>query len=173
MKKMLTMMLLLVCTVSMDAQKVADKVTASRLRSVPEQELVGTWIMKSMQWDGEKVIECGKANGYTQFKYYGPDGEYACAEIVVTKNGKYVVGPHEYGTYSLKDGWYAEMGRPALKDAIILLDKTTYKGTWFNRHDIWKKVALPDKVTRYIVDCCKMKDAPDDVQQLIKQHIFK
>ena len=103
MKKMLTMTLLLVCAASMNAQK----------SKVSEQEIVGTWIMQSMQWEGEKVIKCGKTKGYTQFKYYGPDGEYACAEIVLTKDGKYVVGPHEYGTYSLKDGWYTEMGRPA------------------------------------------------------------
>ena len=163
MKKTLTLALLLMCVVGMNAQK----------SKVSEREIVGTWIMKSMQWEGEKVVECGKKKGYTQFKYYGPNGEYACAEIFVTKKGEYVVAPHEYGTYSLKDGWYTEMGRPALKDAVVLTDKNTYKGTWFNRHDVWKKAVLPDKVTKYIVERCKMMDTPDDVQQLIKKHIFK
>ena len=163
MKKMFTMMLLLLCAVGMNAQK----------SKVSDKEIVGTWIMESMQWQGEKLIECGKAKGYTQFKYYGPNGEYACAAIVLKKDGQLVIYPHEYGTYSFKDGWYMEMGRPALKDAVILTDKNTYKGTWFTRHDIWKKVVLPDKVTEYIVDCCKMKDTPNDMQQLIKKHIFK
>lgn len=161
MKKMLLTTALLICAVCMNAQKVSDK------------EIVGTWIMESMQWDGEKLIKCGKAKGYTQFKFYGANGEYACAALALTKEGECVVMPHEYGTYSLKDGWYMEMGRKPLKDAVILLDKTTYKGRWNNRTDVWKKVTLPDKLVRYIVDCCKAKDTPDDIQQLIKKHIFK
>ena len=36
---------------------------------VDDKELVGVWLMESMQWEGEKKIVCGKANGYTQFKY--------------------------------------------------------------------------------------------------------
>ena len=81
--------------------------------------------------------------------------------------------PHEYGTYSLENGWYVEMGRPAIKDAVVFIDKTTTKGTWKNRHDIWKKRAdIPDSVVQYIITCCKMKEAPDDIQQLIKQNIF-
>ena len=32
---------------------------------------------------------------------------------------------------------------------------------------------MPEKVVRYIVDCCKMKQTPSDVQQLIKQSMFK
>jgi hypothetical protein len=31
-----------------------------------------------------------------------------------------------------------------------------------------KHPSMPDKVVRYIVDRCKMKEAPTDVQQLIK-----
>ena len=161
MKKMLMTTALLMCAVCMNAQKVADK------------EIVGTWIMESMQWEGEKVIKCDKAKGYTQFKYYGPDGEYACAEIVINKKGECIVYPHEYGTYSMKNGVYSEMGRPSTEGNLVLIDKTTFKGQWFTRHDVWKKVTLPDKLVRYIVDCCKAKDTPDDIQQLIKKHIFK
>ena len=140
---------------------------------IDDKELFGTWIMESMQWEGEKKTVCGKESGYSQFKYYGADGEYACAELALTKEGKVVVMPHEYGTYTFKDGWYSEMGRKAIKDAIVWVDKTTTKGTWMNRHDVWKKVALPDKVVKYIMDCCKAKNAPADVQQMIKQNIFK
>lgn len=36
-----------------------------------------------------------------------------------------------------------------------------------------KHPSMPDKVVRYIVDCCKTKQTPSDVQQLIKQNMFK
>ena len=159
------MTIMLMCTIGMNAQKAQSK--------VPDKEIVGTWIMESMQWEGEKKVMCGKESGYAQLKYYGADGEYACAAISLTNEGQCVVLPHEYGTYSLKDGWYMEMGRPAIKDAVILTDKSTYMGTWYNRHDIWKKVVLPDKVVKHIVDCCKMQETPPEIQKLIKQNIFK
>ena len=162
-RKMMMMVALMMSATTMMAQaaKVADK------------ELVGTWLMESMQWEGEKKTVCGKSSGYAQFKYYGADGEYACAEIAMTKDGKCVVMPHEYGRYSFKNGVYSEMGRPSERGSMVLIDKTTFKGKWKNRHDIWKKTAMPDKLVRYIVDCCKMKEMPADIQQLIKQNIFK
>ena len=162
-KKMLMMMVALISAVTLMAQntKVADK------------EIVGTWLMESMQWEGEKKTVCGKSSGYAQFKYYGADGEYACAEIAMTKEGKCVVMPHEYGKYIFKNGVYSEMGRPSEPGSMVMVDKTTFRGKWKNRHDIWKKTTLPDKLVRYIVDCCKMKDTPADIQQLIKQNMFK
>ena len=141
---------------------------------VDDKELVGVWLMESMQWEGEKKTVCGKASGYTQFKYYGSDGEYACAENAMSKEGKCVVMPHEYGTYTFKDGWYSEMGREKIKDAIVWIDKTTTKGTWKTRHDIWKKqLNMPEKLRKYIVDCCRMKETPADIQQMMKQAMFK
>ena len=154
--------LMSVLSVSAQKAKIADK------------ELVGSWIMESMQWEGEKKIMCGKNSGYVQFKYYGPNGEYACAEIALTKEGKCVVMPHEYGTYTFKDGWYSEMGREKIKDAMVWINKTTIRGTWQKRHDIWKKqVNMPEKLRKYIVDCCRMKDTPSDIQQMIKTTMFK
>ena len=163
MKKMMLMMTaMLICAIGMNAQtaKIADK------------ELVGAWVMESMQYEGEKKMMCGKETGYTQFKYYGADGEYACAQIALTKEGKCVLMPHEYGTYTFKDGWYSEMGREKIKDGMKLTDKNTAIGTWMNRHDVWKKKVLPDKVVKYIVNCCKFREAPADIQQLIKQNMF-
>ncbi len=162
-KMIMTMAALLMTTAMGFAQNV----------KIDDKEIVGVWLMESMQWEGEKKTVCGKESGYTQFKFYGADGEYACAEIALTKEGKCVVLPHEYGTYSLKDGWYSEMGRPAIKDAITWIDKTTTKGTWMKRHDIWKKTQLPEKLVTYIVNCCKTKNAPEDIQQMIKQNMFK
>ena len=163
-KMMMVIVVMLMSATTLMAQnaKVADK------------ELVGAWLMESMQWEGEKKTVCGKATGYTQFKYYGADGEYACAEIALTKDGKCVVMPHEYGTYTFKNGVYSEMGRPAETGTMVLVEKTTFKGRWKNRHDVWKKqTAMPQKLVRYIVDCCKMKETPADIQQLIKQNMFR
>lgn len=163
MKKMMFMMTaMLMCAIGMNAQtaKIADK------------ELAGAWVMESMQYEGENKMMCGKETGYTQFKYYGADGEYACAAIALTKEGKCVLMPHEYGTYTFKDGWYSEMGREKIKDGMKLTDKNTAIGKWKNRHDVWKKKALPDKVVKYIVNCCKFREAPADIQQLIKQNMF-
>lgn len=140
---------------------------------VEDKDLVGTWIMESMQWDGEKKTECGKATGYTQLKFYGPDGEYACSELALTNDGKVVVMPHEYGTYTFSNGVYTEMGRKVAPDGLVMTSKTTFKGRWNTRNDIWRKVVLPDKVVKYIVDCCKSKSAPADIQQLIRQTVFK
>ena len=159
---MMTLAALFLCATQVNAQtaRVADR------------ELIGAWTMEWMQWDGEKKIVCGKTSGYTQFKYYGPDGEYANAEIVLTRDGVVVVMPHEYGTYTFKNGIYSEMGRPASEQ--VMIDKTHFRGRWKTRTDMYvKHPSMPDKVVRYIVDCCKMKQTPSDVQQLIKQSMFK
>ena len=140
---------------------------------VDEKDLVGVWVLESMQWDGEKKIVCGKATGYSSFKFYGADGEYACSELSLTKDGKVVVMPHEYGTYTFKNGVYSEMGRPSTPDGLIMTSKTSFKGRWKTRTEIWKKTVLPDKVVKYIVNSCKTKETPDDVQQMIKQNLFK
>lgn len=155
-------MALLMCAVTTNAQ------TAR----VTDRDLIGVWTLEWLQYVGEKKIMCGKTTGYTQFKYYGPDGEYACAEIVQIRKGKVVVMPHEYGTYTFKNGVYTEMGRPASE--LKMTDKTHFRGRWKNRSDSWvKQPQMPEKVVRYIVDRCKTKETPSDVQQLIKQSMFK
>ena len=158
-------MALLMCAVTTNAQ------TAN----VTDRDLIGVWTLEWLQYDGEKNIMCGKTTGYSQFKYYGPDGEYACAEIAMTRDGKVVVMPHEYGTYTFKNGVYSEMGRPAVRPSdMVLTDKTHFRGRWKNRSDSWvKQPQMPEKVVRYIVDYCKLKKTPADIQQSIKQNIFK
>ena len=149
--------------------------TNAQTANVTDRDLIGVWTLEWLQYVGEKKIMCGKTTGYTQFKYYGPDGEYACAEIVLTRKGTVVVMPHEYGTYTFKNGVYSEMGRPAVRPSdMVLTDKTHFRGRWKNRNDSWvKHPQMPDKVVRYIVDRCKTKETPSDVQQLIKQSMFK
>ena len=64
--------------------------------------------------------------------------------------------------------------REKIKNAIVWVDKTTTKGTWKTRHDIWKKqLNMPQKLVKYILDCCKTKNMPADIQQMIKQNMFK
>lgn len=138
-----------------------------------DKDLVGVWMLESMQWDGEKKTICGKESGYCSFKYYGADGEYACSEVALSKDGKCILLPHEYGTYTFKNGVYTEMGRPATPDGLVMTSKTSFKGRWKTRTEIWKKITLPEKVVRYIVDSCKMKEMPSDIQQSIKQTMFK
>lgn len=158
----MTLAALLLCAIGANAQTARTT----------DRDLIGAWTLEWLQYDGEKKIECGKTTGYTQFKYYGADGEYACAEIVVNKDGVVVVMPHEYGTYTFKNGVYSEMGRPASE--LKLTDKTHFRSRWKTRNDSWvKHPQMPEKVVRYIIDRCKVKETPSDVQQLIKQSMFK
>ena len=136
---------------------------------VDDKEIIGTWIMTSMKYEGENKEYV--SDNYNQVKVYRANGEYACAEVARMKDGCYLILPHEYGTYSLKNGMYTEMGRKATKFTFI--NKTTFRGRWMNRIDKWKKVSMPEKLTQYIVDKCKAScKEPEDIQQLMKKHIF-
>lgn len=136
---------------------------------VDDKEIVGVWVMASMKYEGENKEFIN--DKYTQVKVFRANGEYACAQIAQQKNGSYIVLPHEYGTYWLKNGMYSEMGRKAIKFTFI--DKTTFGGRWMNRIDKWKKVKMPEKLTQHIVDKCKAaQQEPDDLQQLMKKYIF-
>lgn len=142
-------------------------------RAVADKELIGVWVMESMQFEGEEERKCG--TNYTQVKVYGADGEYACAEVSRQKDGTFRVWPHEYGTYTFKNGVYTEMGRTTGPNALKLVDKNTFKGVWFNRHDVWKKVTdMPAELKDYIVFVCKANQTPSVViQTMIKKYIFK
>ena len=75
------------------------------------------------------------------------------------RKGTVVVMPHEYGTYTFKNGVYSDMGRPA--STLTLTDKTHFRGRWKYRSDSWvKQPNMPEKVVRYIVDYCKLKPPP-------------
>ena len=136
---------------------------------VADKEIIGTWIMTSMKYEGENKEYIGP--DYNQVKVYRANGEYACAEVAKMKDGSYIVLPHEYGTYSLKNGMYTEMGRKPIKFTFI--DKTHFGGRWKNRIDRWKKVSMPETLTQYIVDKCKYtRKESEEIQQLMKKHIF-
>ena len=135
---------------------------------VDDKEIIGTWIMTSMKFEGENRELIGE--NYNQVKVYRANGEYACAEIIKCDGG-YQVRPHEYGTYSLKNGQYSEMGRKPITYGWI--DKTTTQGRWFNRLDRWKKVEMPEKLVQHIVDKCKAnQSSPKDLQNMMAKYIF-
>ena len=143
---------------------------------VSEKELVGAWMMDSMLFDNGRTIAFGLKRGYRQFKYYGSDGEYAAAGVSIKMEGRVLTGltitPQEYGKYTFKDGWYSEMGRKATNDGIKLIDKNTFKGRWQDHYDIWKRANLSDKAVKYIVDCCKKKDIPTNIEEDILKEMF-
>lgn len=140
---------------------------AAQKRRLPDKSIVGTWVMVSMRYSGEsKVIECGK--DYSQVKYYGPTGEYACAEIGRSKN-YFAILPHEYGTYTYNNGKYTEMGR---KGIFVIKGNRAY-GKWYNCNDVWKKVKLPEELRREIVLRCKANEQPSArIQKMIHQYIL-
>lgn len=153
------MMMALISPISVKAQPKVD-----------DKEIIGVWIMKSMKFDGEDKEYISE--NYNQVKVYRANGEYACAEIYKDKKGKCHVAPHEYGTYSLKDGMYSEMGRKPIKYNWV--NKTTSMGRWKNRYDTWVKVNIPENLTQHIVDKCKASQpSPEDMQRLIKKHLLQ
>ncbi|MDE7379216.1 MAG: hypothetical protein K2N13_09740 [Paraprevotella sp.] len=141
-------------------------------QKVTDKDIIGVWIMTSFKYDGEdRNYIC---DSYNQVKIYCADGAYACAEIIRDRKGRYVIYPHEYGTYSFKNGKYIEMGRDAT-DLIKMTSKTTFKGRWQNRYDEWKKVTdMPEKLTRHILEKCKAaQESPEDIQKLMERYIMK
>ncbi len=125
-----------------------------------DKDLAGVWGREPMQFDGQAKFEGGD---------YRANGEYACAEIASDGKETYVL-PHEYGTYTFKNGKYTENGR---NGTVIMTDKTHFEGTWKNRYDKWVKVSdMPAKLVDYIVDKCKRQNDPKDIQNLVRKHIL-
>jgi hypothetical protein len=141
-----------------------------------DSDIHGLWVLESMQWDGEKKTICGSASNYTQYKYYGANGEYCCAEVTRGKDGKVYIRPHEYGTYTYKDGWYSEMGREksnTLQGGVQFVDKNTFKGRWKTLNAVWKRTKMTPETTRFIIDCCKVANLPSKVEDELSKTLFK
>lgn len=138
---------------------------------VDDKEIIGVWIMSSMKFEGENKELISE--NYNQVKVYRANGEYACAEIMKNRKGQYIVAPHEYGTYYLKNGQYSEMGRKPIP--FNWVTKTTTKGRWMNRIDAWKKVTdMPEELTQHIVDKCKAaQPSSENMQKMMKKYIFQ
>ncbi len=136
-------------------------------KGVPDKEIIGVWVLRSVQYEGEDEIVL--RSNYTRVKYYGPDGEYACAEILMPKAGQYKIAPHAYGKYTFKNGDYTEMGQ---KGNFVLKDKATAYGKWNKCSENWKKISIPDRLLNEIILRCKANRAltpelQDDIHQYI------
>ncbi len=142
--------------------------------------LYGTWIMESMQYDGE-IVRPRNKTGYTQIKHYGKDGTYVCVEFYRKTSDKgetYVeVHPFEYGKpgFKLKNNMYIEMGRAPLKNAIVFLDKDTQKGRWGTRTDIWKRITLPKALLDHIITSARIHQEAwsQTMQDSMKKNLFE
>ncbi len=154
----LSLLLVFMCSGKVVAQKPTDK------------DIIGVWKMTSMMYEGENKNQI--SDKYNQIKVYRANGEYACAQIVRENDGSYVILPHEYGTYYLKNGQYSEMGRKPIPYNWV--DKNTSRGRWYNRIDEWKKVnGMPEELVQHIVDKCKASAAsPAHIQEMIKKYVF-
>ena len=54
-----------------------------------------------------------------------------------------------------------------------MLYKTHFEGQCRNRHDKWRKVTnMPVELVDYIVDKCKRRNDPKNIQSLTKKYIL-
>lgn len=134
---------------------------------VPDKEIIGVWVLRSVKYEGEDEIAL--RSNYTRVKYYGPDGEYACAEILMPKAGQYRINPHAYGQYTFKNGDYTEMGQ---RGTFVLKDNVTAYGKWNKCNENWKKISIPDRLLKEIILWCKANrkltpELQDDIHKYI------
>ncbi len=136
-----------------------------------DKDIIGVWYLESFHFEGEKE-HYSKDTNYTNVKVFRANGEYACAQVWKVKDGKITLQAHEYGKYTLKNGIYSEMGRKETPHNWV--DKTTFKGQWKNRHDIWKKIPnAPKQMEQYIVDICRSQKPTAEVQKMLQNNLFK
>ncbi len=144
--------------------------SVSAQKKVPDSAIVGVWYMQSYHWDDEDIVLC-KDIKYTYMKVFRADGEYAGAEVAELSDGRVIISGHEYGKYTLKDGIYSEMGRP--EEKLRWLNESTISYRWTTRNELLKKLDdFPKDAEQYIVDVCKVKSVPKNVQNTIKERIF-
>ncbi len=176
--KMTTLRRILFVTTMFTGLTAAASLHAEEFSDDPR--LYGTWIMESMQYDGESLRTRNQV-GYTQIKHYGKDGTYVCVEFYRKTSDKgetYVeVYPHEYGKpgYKLKNKMYIEMGRAPLKNAIVFLDQDTQRGRWGTRTDIWKRIVLPKALLNHIITSARIHQEvwSGAIQESMKKNLFE
>ena len=131
-------------------------------------DLTGAWVLQHVKFPSGTEQKYAMDNDGTSCLIYDHNNMLYECNISTTPTGL-IIQPTAKSTVTLID-----KGRPALKDAVILTDRTHYRGRWKNRTDSWvKQPSMSDKVVRYIVERCKTKDTPTEVQRLIKQDLFK
>ena len=87
--------------------------------------LYGTWVLESMQFGGEKLIQC-RSNGYTQIKYYGKDGEYACVQFNTINDNDGISDLHlAVGDGTIEWDSFAKLRELYFKDASVLIETSS------------------------------------------------
>ena len=66
-KVMLVMAVALMSALQVSAQNV----------KMDDKEIIGVWLMESMQWEGEKKVVCGKETGYIRASVIDAQGRRA------------------------------------------------------------------------------------------------
>ena len=154
-----------ICMMMLMASVCATNVSA---QSEQEKMMVGVWKFNGYTDAKGKKFDGGK--NFSAVKIYNPDGEYCFAQFFINSDGSVDIKPHDYGTWSYKNGQYMECGR---KGEIISLTKKEFRGKWNGLEDSWLRVEkLPEKFTTYIMSMCRTLDTRSDIKEIVLRDIF-
>jgi len=148
---------------------------SANAQSKNEKTLEGVWVMQKVITDGQsKATEYG--GSYTRIKVYGKNGEYCCAQVSKGTNGTIKIFPHEYGTYSYKNGKYTECGRACDDDAIVWTGENAFHGHWKNITEYWNRnTKFPAELENYVMTKCKNALSGDNdkkIQTFLQQYVL-
>lgn len=121
--------------------------TDGTITGVTDKRIVGTWVLKAILINGQDMME--PPASYMRIKYYGADGEYGCAEVVMKSDGSHIIRPHEYGTYAFSGDEYMEMGH---KGKFVITGKGKAEGTYMRNTEYWEKKSLPADLLEEVMD---------------------
>ena len=145
-------------------------VAVASISAQTEQEKMMTGVWKFNGYTNTKGEKFDMGKNFSAVKIYNPDGEYCFAQFFILADGTVDVKPHDYGTWSYKNGQYMECGR---KGEIISLTQKEFRGKWNGLEDSWLRVEnLPEKFTTYIMSICRVLDTRSDMKEIILRDIF-
>ena len=143
-------------------------VTNISAQTEQEKMMAGVWKFNGYTNGKGEKLDMGR--NFSAVKIYNPDGEYCFAQFFIYPDGTVDVKPHDYGTWSYKNGQYMECGR---KGEILSLTKKEFRGKWNGMEDSWLRVEnLPEKFTSYIISICRVLDTRSDMKEIILRDIF-
>ena len=143
-------------------------VVNSSAQTEQEKMMAGVWKFNGYTNGKGEKLDMGR--NFSAVKIYNPDGEYCFAQFFIYADGTVDIKPHDYGTWSYKNGQYMECGR---KGEIISLTKKEFRGKWNGLEDSWLRVdGLPEKFTTYIMSMCRVLQTRSDIKEIILRDIF-
>ena len=143
---------------------------ATNVSAQTEQEKMMAGVWKFNGYTNAKGEKFDGGKNFSAVKIYQPDGEYCFAQFFIYADGTVDVKPHDYGTWSYRNGQYLECGR---KGEIISLTQKEFRGKWNGLEDSWLRVEnLPEKFTNYIMSICRVLDTRSDMKEIILRDIF-